>query len=62
MQDQFSSPEWTTDEWHQAWRIGVGSAYRCEECSNMIIVVRGGTGTLDPRCHGKPMKPVEKKA
>jgi len=59
MGDQFSTPEWTTDEWRQAWHIGVGRAYRCAECANMVMVIKGGTGNLDPRCHGKAMVPVE---
>jgi len=59
MADQYSSPEWTADDWARAWRIEVGQAYRCRECANMIMVVKGGTGTLAPRCHGKPMEPVE---
>ncbi len=61
MADRFSTPEWSVDEWVGAWHIGVGQAYRCQECANMIMVVKGGTGTLEPRCHGKPMVPVEKK-
>ncbi len=61
MADRFSTPEWTVDEWVGAWHIGVGQAYRCQECANMIMVVKGGTGTLEPRCHGKPMVLVEKK-
>ena len=61
MQDHFSSPEWTAGEWRDAWHIGVGKAYRCQTCSNMIMVVKGGTGTLEPKCHGKPMLPVETK-
>jgi hypothetical protein len=59
MADNFSTPEWTTDDWLHAWRIGVGSAYRCQECSNMVMVIKGGTGNLEPRCHAKPMVPVE---
>lgn len=59
MADNFSTPEWTTDEWLQAWHIGVGSTYRCRQCSNMVMVIKGGTGNLDPRCHGQPMAPVE---
>ncbi len=59
MGDQFSTPEWTTDEWRQAWHIGVGKAYRCPECSNLVMVIKGGTGNLDPRCHGRAMVPVE---
>lgn len=61
MQEQYSSPEWSADEWLQAWHIGVGSAYRCQECGNLIMVVKGGTGTLEPRCHDRPMVPVERR-
>ena len=60
MNEQYSSPEWNLDEWKSAWHIGVGSVYRCSQCNNMIIVVKGGTGTLEPRFHGAPMEPVEK--
>jgi hypothetical protein len=58
---QYSSSEWTVDEWRSAWHIGVGKAYQCEKCANLIMVVKGGTGTLEPRCHGEPMTPVEVK-
>ena len=61
MQDRFSTPEWTVDDWVHAWHIGVGRAYRCQECSNLVMVTKGGTGTLEPRCHGKPMLAVERK-
>ena len=61
MQDRFSSPEWSSEDWQQAWHIGVGKAYKCSVCGNMVMVVRGGTGTLEPRCHDHAMKPVETK-
>ena len=61
MADRFSTPEWTVDDWVGAWHIGVGQAYRCAECNNLIMVIKGGTGTLEPRCHGQPMVPVEKR-
>jgi desulfoferrodoxin-like iron-binding protein len=60
MDDRYSSPEWNLDDWMSAWNIGVGSVYRCTQCGNMVIVVKGGTGTLEPRCHGAPMAPAEK--
>jgi len=52
-------PEWTPDEWQAAWTIHVGRAYRCERCATMIMVTKGGIGTLEPICCGEPMKPVE---
>ena len=61
MDDKYSSPEWTSEDWMSAWDISVGKTYKCSECGNMIMVVRGGTGTLDPRCHSQPMTPVEVK-
>ncbi|GAB4266916.1 MAG: hypothetical protein Kow0092_20030 [Deferrisomatales bacterium] len=61
MQHPYSTAEWTADEWLQAWHIGVGRVYRCAQCGNMIMVIKGGTGTLEPKCHGEPMAAVEKK-
>jgi len=52
-------PEWTTDEWTRAWTIHVGKAYYCEKCKTMIMVTKGGVGTLEPICCGEPMKLVE---
>lgn len=60
MDEHYSSPEWNLEDWQSAWNIGVGTVYRCERCTNLIMVVKGGTGTLEPRCHGAPMLPVEK--
>jgi hypothetical protein len=59
MDNHYSSPEWTVDEWLGAWHIGVGQAYQCPECANVIMVIKGGTGTLEPKCHGKQMVSVE---
>ena len=59
MDDKFSSPEWTSQDWQKAWHIGVGATFKCSECGNMIMVIKGGTGTLEPRCHDKAMEPVE---
>jgi hypothetical protein len=61
LSDRFSSPEWTSQEWQQAWSIGVGQLFECKECGNKVMVVRGGTGTLEPRCHNKPMVSIEAK-
>jgi len=52
-------PEWTTEEWLSAWTIHVGRAYRCEECGTMVMVTKGGVGTLEPVCCGEPMRLVE---
>jgi len=52
-------PEWTVDEWTLAWSIHVGRAYRCEKCQTMVMVTKGGIGTLEPICCGEPMKLVE---
>ena len=60
MTEEITSPEWTTEDWHKAWNITVGSVYECEDCNSLVMVIKGGTGTLAPRCCGKPMKLVEK--
>jgi hypothetical protein len=59
MDDKFSSPEWTSQDWQKAWHIGVGTTFKCSECGNMIMVIKGGTGTLEPRCHDKVMELAE---
>jgi desulfoferrodoxin-like iron-binding protein len=59
MSDEAQYPEWTTEEWTHAWTIHVGKAYRCEKCETMIMVTKGGVGTLEPICCGEPMKLVE---
>ena len=58
MDGNFSGPEWNADDWQSAWSINVGKTYKCSVCGNLIIVVRGGTGTLEPRCHDKMMESV----
>lgn len=55
MTDGTEYPEWTTEEWTQAWTIHVGRAYRCAKCDTMIMVTKGGVGTLEPICCGEPM-------
>ena len=54
------SPEWTPEEWTEAWTIHVGKAYRCGKCATMIMVTKGGVGTLEPICCGEPMQLVER--
>lgn len=60
MNEEISSPEWSKEDWIEAWHIGVGRVFACDECSNMIMVVKGGTGNLEPKCHGKMMRMLEK--
>lgn len=60
MSEPYQHPEWTAEEWLSAWTIHVGRAYRCEKCQTMVMVTKGGVGTLEPICCGEPMKPVER--
>ena len=55
-----STPEWSTEEWTRAWTINVGKAYVCEVCGTIVMVTKGGIGTLEPVCCEQPMKRVEK--
>ena len=59
MADSYPYPEWTAAEWRSAWSIHVGKAYRCDKCETMVMVTKGGVGTLEPICCGEPMKLVE---
>jgi hypothetical protein len=52
-------PEWTVDQWERAWTIHVGKAYSCQKCGNMIMVIKGGVGVLDPSCCDVPMTPIK---
>ena len=55
-----STPEWSTEEWTRAWTINVGKAYLCEVCGTIVMVTKGGVGTLEPICCEQPMKLVER--
>ncbi len=56
MNEPVQPPEWTPEEWMGAWTIHVGKAYRCDKCQTMVMVTKGGVGTLEPICCGEPMK------
>lgn len=55
--EDYTTSEWTQDEWERAWNIKVGTAYTCEKCGNMIMITKGGIGTLEPYCCDQLMKP-----
>jgi hypothetical protein len=52
---KFSNDEWSVSEWSEAWHISVGKAYACNECGTMIMVTKGGIGSLEPICCKKTM-------
>lgn len=56
----FTSGEWTVEEWTKAWTIRVGKAYSCSVCGTMVMVTKGGVGVMEPRCCGNDMIPVER--
>ncbi|MEE8185471.1 MAG: hypothetical protein V3T96_03610 [Thermodesulfobacteriota bacterium] len=58
--DNFPEPEWTVEEWTEAWTIRVGKAYACLVCGNMVMVTKGGVGVMEPRCCDKEMEEVER--
>lgn len=55
----YNGGEWTHDEWADAWSIKVGEAYGCDKCKTMIMVTKGGVGTLEPKCCGVSMVHVK---
>ena len=59
-QPETPPPEWELGEWEAALTINVGTAYVCRQCGNLVMVTRGGVGTLDLVCCGKPMEKIEK--
>ncbi len=58
--DFISEPEWSQDDWTSGWTIHVGKAYSCGKCGTMIMVTKGGIGTLEPKCCGSDMFLVER--
>ncbi len=56
--DDYTTSEWTHEEWERAWNIKVGTAHACEKCGNMIMITKGGIGTLEPYCCGELMTSV----
>lgn len=48
--------DWNLGDWEAALTIQVGTAYACRQCSNLVMVTRGGVGTLDLKCCGAPME------
>ncbi|OGP31795.1 MAG: hypothetical protein A2073_03960 [Deltaproteobacteria bacterium GWC2_42_11] len=53
--DFLSEPELSMDEWTKGWTIHVGRAYACSKCGTMVMVTKGGIGTLEPKCCGSDM-------
>jgi desulfoferrodoxin-like iron-binding protein len=51
-------PEYDLEQWTQALTIHVGSAYACKTCGQLVMVTRGGVGTLELICCGQPMQKV----
>ncbi|MBI5893707.1 MAG: hypothetical protein HZB79_08685 [Deltaproteobacteria bacterium] len=58
--DVLSEPEWSQADWASGWTIHVGKAYSCRKCGTMIMVTKGGIGTLEPKCCGRDMALVER--
>jgi len=59
--ENYTTSEWTHEEWEREWHISVGSAYACKKCGNMIMITKGGVGTLEPYCCDELMQPVGKR-
>jgi desulfoferrodoxin-like iron-binding protein len=59
-QPEIPPQEWELGDWEAALTINVGTAYVCRACSNLVMVTKGGVGTLDLVCCGVPMEKIEK--
>lgn len=57
--DDYTTSEWTRGEWERAWHLNVGTAYGCKKCGSVIMITKGGVGTLEPYCCDQMMKPLE---
>jgi hypothetical protein len=56
----YTTSEWTHEEWEREWNLSVGVAYSCEKCGSMVMITKGGVGTLEPYCCGALMSLVRK--
>ncbi len=59
--EEYTTSEWARDEWERGWNLAVGTAYGCDKCGAVIMITKGGVGTLEPYCCDELMKPLEKK-
>jgi desulfoferrodoxin-like iron-binding protein len=50
--------DWDLGDWEAALTINVGALYACNQCGNLVVVTRGGVGTLELACCGTPMEKV----
>lgn len=57
MKDHLSGIEWSVDDWKSAWSLKVGTAYVCNKCGCMVMVTKGGVGSMEHRCCGEIMHP-----
>lgn len=50
--------DWDLADWERALTIHVGTAYACRQCGNLVMITRGGVGSLELDCCGAPMETV----
>ena len=60
MSNETQPYDWDLADWERALTIQVGTAYACRQCGNLVMVTRGGVGTLELSCCGAPMDVVVK--
>lgn len=58
--EDYTSSEWTREEWERGWHLDVGTAYCCQKCGSAIMLTKGGVGTLEPHCCDQLMTRMEK--
>jgi desulfoferrodoxin-like iron-binding protein len=56
---EYTTSEWSSEEWERAWHLRVGTAYRCAKCGSVVMLTKGGVGTLEPYCCDEPMKQMK---
>jgi hypothetical protein len=59
--EKYTTSGWTQEEWEREWRIEVGTAYACKKCGNVVMITKGGVGTLEPYCCEQLMQPIGKR-
>ena len=50
------APEYDLAQWEKALTIRVGEAWVCRTCGEVAMVTRGGVGSLEMICCGRPMQ------
>ncbi|NQU08469.1 MAG: hypothetical protein HQ583_07905 [Candidatus Abyssubacteria bacterium] len=46
--EDYTTSEWTRDEWERAWHLRVGAAYSCSKCGSVIMITKAASERSSP--------------